>query len=345
MQTGKKYWLGSPGIESTFILAPPLVSVLIVVIFSSYFTATNVGTFWWLLLVLGIDVSHVYSTLFRMYWDKASFTRYKKALVAIPTIALLVGVLVHHYSDALFWRILAYMAVFHFVRQQYGFMRLYSRNEIQPQFSRIVDVAAIYSATLYPILHWHLHSTGELNWFVQGDFLRLDLPWAAKLLSACYWIIILLYGAKEVYFGFVRNHVNIPKNLIVVGTYLSWYVGIVLYQADLLFTLVNVVSHGIPYMALIWVHGENKLKPRFSFNWTGVGIFTGVLLMLAYVEEYFWDVLVWRDHAELFPDFTFFHQAEEPLLLSLLVPILVLPQVTHYVLDGFIWRFSKQKII
>jgi hypothetical protein len=46
------------------------------------------------------------------------------------------------------------------------------------------------------------------------------------------------------------SYFNIPKNLIIIGTLSSWFFGIVYFNNDLVFTLLNVVSHGIPYMAL-----------------------------------------------------------------------------------------------
>ena len=30
-------------------------------------------------------------------------------------------------------------------------------------------------------------------------------------------------------------------------------------------------------------------------------------------------------------------------LLSILVPLLALPQITHYILDGFIWKIRKDE--
>jgi hypothetical protein len=128
--------------------------------------------------------------------------------------------------------------------------------------------------------------------------------------------------------------------MIMLGTYLSWYVGIITFQGDLIFTLLNVVAHGIPYMGLIWIHGEKK-APDFSFGWKGIAIFITILLGLAYFEETLWDILVWKDHPDIFPFFTTHDALNNPYLLSLIVPLLVLPQLTHYVLDGFIWRFSK----
>ena len=83
-----KHWLGAPRAESIFIMAPPLLSVLVVLLFHDYFTSHELSTFWWVLLVLSIDVSHVYSTLFRMYWDKETFRQNRKLLVTIPLFSL-----------------------------------------------------------------------------------------------------------------------------------------------------------------------------------------------------------------------------------------------------------------
>jgi hypothetical protein len=333
-----KHWLGAPRAESIFILAPPLLSVLIVLLFRDYFTSHELSTFWWVLLVLSIDVSHVYSTLFRMYWDKETFRQNRKLLVTIPFISLVLGVALYSYSDLIFWRLLAYVAVFHFVRQQYGFMRLYSRKE-KTLIYKFVDSLAIYSATIYPILHWHLNLTAKLSWFVAGDFIAFHNPLISDLLWWTYLVILAVYVGKEVLVSIITREVNIPRNLIIAGTYLSWYVGIVAFQADLLFTLVNVVSHGIPYMGLIWIYGEKKLRADFSFTAKGAIIFVSVLLLLAYTEEFFWDVFVWGDHPEIFPALA--ATIQSPGLLAMLVPLLVLPQITHYVLDGFIWKFSQ----
>ena len=59
------------------------------------------------------------------------------------------------------------------------------------------------------------------------------------------------------------------------------------------------------------------------------------LLLVAWLEEWGWDRLVWHDHGMLFPG-----PALEPgaLILALIVPLLALPQATHYVWDAFLWK-------
>lgn len=334
-------WLSNPVREILLIMAPALLPVAAVLLFQNYFTQSDVNTFWWVLLVLAIDVSHVYSTLFRLYWDRSTVQKYKVVLYTIPILSFVVGFMLHAYDSLLFWRVLAYVAVFHFIRQQYGFMRLYSRQDNASRTNRLIDTVAIYAGTVYPLLYWHLHLTHQLAWFVKGDFYSINLTGWDTILFVLYGLVIAVYCCKEILMAVKQRFINIPKNLIMAGTYLSWYVGIVLFQGDLIFTLLNVVAHGIPYMGLIWIYGERKSKQTFSFSIKGVLIFVGVLLVLAYMEEGFWDVLIWKDHQDVFPFLTTFKPLQNPFLVSLAVSILVLPQVTHYVLDGFIWRFSK----
>ena len=48
-----------------------------------------------------------------------------------------------------------------------------------------------------------------------------------------------------------------------------------------------------------------------------------------------WDKLVWHDHPMIFGAGGF---SLEGVMLTLVVPLLSLPQTTHYLLDGFIWK-------
>jgi hypothetical protein len=342
MKSHVQPWLSNPLKECIFIIAPALFPVLLVFVFNDYFVSHEVNTVWWILLVLCVDVTHVYSTLFRLYWDKQTFNTYKRTLIFIPVIAFVAGLCLHYYDSVIFWRVLAYVAVFHFVRQQYGFMRLYSRKDSPSTLNRTIDSLSIYNATIYPLLYWHLHATDQLGWFIKGDFIQLNIVEYGSIFTVIYFIVFAVYLIKEIVTISRNGWLNIPKNLIMLGTYASWYVGIVAFQADLIFTLLNVVAHGIPYMALVWIHGEKKTPSNFTFNIKGVGVFIGILLLLAYIEENLWDRIVWNDHPELFPLFSGL-SFQNPFLLSIAVAILVLPQVTHYVLDGFIWRFAKDR--
>jgi hypothetical protein len=347
-------WLKSGVFDFTFVLLPSLISVAIVAYFSKQFDHQSGVPLWaWVLLVVGIDVAHVYSTLFRTYFHSGEFEENRTLLTLIPLMAWLAGVGLYSISALTFWRVLAYVAVFHFIRQQYGFMRLYARADKQTSFDRRISAAVIYLATLYPIVYWHSHEPRNFHWFIDGDFL-LGLPESVSLaVGALYIAVAVIYFANEIRNAALKNQpLNVPKNAVVLGTMLSWYMGIVYFNGDMAFTLTNVVSHGIPYMALVWIYGEKQTRRadaprvlgRFSygvfFSRLSLPLFLGVLLLFAYVEEGLWAGFVWREHLEVFSFLGAQAQITSKETLMWLVPLLALPQATHYVLDGFIWKMK-----
>ncbi len=335
-------WLESKKKDLLFILLPAFIPLLLIIVFQDYFSIqTEVNIFWWVVLVLSIDVAHVYSTLFRFYWESDTFTKHKSLLLIIPLVAFMAGFILHLIDGMLFWRVLAYVAVFHFVRQQYGFMRLYSRKEKFNRLSRFIDSLTIYSATLYPLIYWHANLTNNLHWFVEGDFIRISTA-VADMAAYAYWLIIVVYVVKEIISIKQTRSINLPRNLLIIGTCLSWYLGIITFKGDLIFTLFNVIAHGIPYMALVYFFSSKKSVRSNTLPWKSVSIFILTVLVLAYLEEGLWDGLVWRDHEAVFPFFNSLPAIESPLLLAFLVPLLALPQLTHYVLDGFIWRMKRE---
>jgi hypothetical protein len=94
-----------------------------------------------------------------------------------------------------------------------------------------------------------------------------------------------------------------------------------------------------------WIHspyGRRKWPAERSWR-TAVhrpvlaGAFVGLAVLLAYLEEGAWDALVWRQHGAFFGGM---EVMVPDALLALVVPALILPQATHYVLDAWIWKFD-----
>ena len=73
----------------------------------------------------------MWSTAYRVYLDPAEMRRRRGLYLAIPLLAYVAGVLAYSLGPALFWRVLAYVAVIHFVRQQYGWLALYRRRGLE----------------------------------------------------------------------------------------------------------------------------------------------------------------------------------------------------------------------
>lgn len=343
-------WIGKPLTETLFILLPPFFSLVVIALFPVVFQNNKaLPEAGWVILILLVDVAHVYSTLYRTYFDPAAWKKQGALLIAIPVFSMVAGVVLYALNALWFWRVLTYTAVYHFVRQQYGFMRIYSRKEVVKGFASKLDTLVIYYSTLYPLLYWHLHGPRNFNWFIDGDFLFVQSHLLLVVATLLYYIILAVYAALVFYQGFFKSRWNLPKTAIITGTALSWYFGIVYFNGDLSFTLLNVVSHGIPYMALIWLYGEKNYKLgkkgnrflRFVFSYYGLIVFLGLIFFLAFLEEGLWDLTVWKEHHNIFGTTGWTDIRLSSEVLTLLVPLLALPQITHYILDGFIWKVRK----
>lgn len=298
----------------------------------------------WLLFVVAVDVAHVWSTLFRTYFDREELSLHRARYLLVPLGCWVVGVALHSQGSLVFWRVLAYAALFHFIRQQVGWVAVYrARAGQRGAFDRVLDDAAVYAATLYPVLHWHSRvSTTDFAWFVKGDFVDLGaaasqaLP-AAKVL----WLgLLVAFVVRQLMLVVTERTLHAGKTLVVLTTYALWWLGIVHTNSDFEFTVTNVVVHGVPYFALLFAYARARQKEQPELFGSrivagGVGAFAGLLLLFAFIEELAWDRLIWHDRAWLFDSGA---TQLSPFVAALVVPLLALPQATHYVLDGLLWR-------
>ena len=347
-------WLHSAPVDSALILAPAFITSLIAVVLQDDFAALADMPVWtWVVLVLCIDVAHVYATLFRTYFHPAKRIEHHALLVTAPLLVWMTGTLLYVIDALLFWRVLAYLAVFHFIRQQYGFVRLYSRHSEQASFLGIsasrLDQLMVYGAALCPVIWWHANLPRDFHWFIDHDFFTGLPKQAGQLAMVVYAVIVILLFAREWQAWRKQAAVNLPRMLVIAGTACSWWVGIVLFDNDLAFTLTNVVSHGVPYMALVWIYNQRDRQALGTARpdiWQRLGwsptAFLLVLGVLAYFEEGLWDGLVWREHSSVFGLFSTLPAAHQHAVLAVIVPLLTVPQATHYVLDGFIWKRARQ---
>ncbi|MEW5977547.1 MAG: hypothetical protein AB1898_17275 [Acidobacteriota bacterium] len=345
---GQPRWLVSARYDVGFFILPGLISLII--LFSSprdLMESEAIPLWIWVALVVMIDVSHVYASLYRTYLDPEEFQRRRSLYLLVPGTLFLAGVSLYSVEALYFWRVLAYVAVIHFVRQQYGFLALYKyRRGERLQWEARFDKGLLYLTTAYPLIYWHTHLPRKFVWFVDGDFLSIPVRQVSLWSGYLYLVWAIAYLAKELWFGRRGRPLNPGKHLVLFTTAVNWYVGIVLFNSDFSFTVTNVVAHGVPYLALVWIYGRRKWR-KWPGSWrvqtwfqpSRVGLFLGLLVGLAFLEEVLWDLIVWKEHLVLLGERLSFPSWGHEVL-SLVVPLLALPQATHYVLDAFIWKLN-----
>lgn len=335
-------WIVGPRADLLLFGGPVLAAALVAL--AAWRTGhlhTELPAWGFALLIVGVDVAHVYSTGFRVYLDSEELRRRPGLYAGVPLACFGVGVAAHLVAGPEgFWRLLAYLAVFHFVRQQWGWVA-YSRRRAgeDDRLDRLLDQVAIYNVTLFPLLWWHTHLPRNFDWFVDGDFVSLP-AWLGGLGQVLHWGINLAYLAHQLRRHLQGRGVNLAKLWVWSTTWCIWYGGIVLLNSDLVFSSANVLAHGVPYLALVWGIQRDRwagatgqlaalFRPR---RWW---LYLALLVMAGYSEEWLWDRLVWHEHGGLFGGPAV---ATGPILLSILVPLLATPQATHYVLDAWIWK-------
>jgi hypothetical protein len=348
-----KRWLFSAPVDLALFGGTAIVSLVLVWLAPVMGIGEDAPEWSWITGVLLVDVAHVWSTTFVVYLDPVELRRRPLLYSLTPIAAFIAGIVVHACGGAAaFWRCIAYLAVFHFVRQQYGWVMLYrARNGERDRAGRWLDGATVYAATLYPLLWWHSQLPRGFAWMREGDFVRGLPVWVADVAWPVYLGVLASYVARAVAQLVRGESVSWGKHLVVATTAACWYVGIVSTNTDYTFTVTNVFIHGIPYMALVFVYARNAAREapggpsarifamgapgstREGRVANGIIAFLATLWLVSYIEELLWDRGLWHDRAWLFG--SGLDIGSGALILA---PLLATPQVTHYVLDAFLWR-------
>lgn len=335
-------WLVSPAVDLGFFVGPALLCVLVALGLPAGLELSP-GT--WLLVVVGIDVAHVYATIWRTVLVPGELRRVPGRLIGLPLLCFVGLTALAYIAPGWFWTVLAYLAVHHFIRQQWGIAALYRLREGLPgrTLDARVEKWAHYAVTGWPVLWWHAHLPRQFTWFTDTDFIPGLPAWAA-------WMALLPAAGIVVWHVVLRvdsGRWSPGRDLWLLTTALVWGVGILATDSDAAFSLTNVVHHGVPYVVLVWWTGKRTAalgQPAalggrvYALSW--LPVFIAPLVILAVSEEWLWDRLLWHDHPGLFGT-SAVDLSLSDVQTALVLGLLSTPQVSHYLLDGHIWRMDS----
>lgn len=369
-----QFWLHSATFDIgifVFTLILSFLFVFIVDILSLYNSTFPLWAF--IGIVVAFDVSHVYGTLYRVYMDPSELNRKPRLYYNSIIIIYIISVIIYAVNPKLFFSAIAYYAVYHFIKQNYGLVAIYKHKlSERSRFDFYLDKITIWNTGLYPIIWWHCHLPREFSWFIDGDFnypvyLLLkawnfifypvlgEFPNQAFIqlvdnLFVLYIAIFIIYIIRQIYLLYKNSYFNPGKNIAMFSVALTWYLGIIYFNNDIKWSAMIIIVHAIPYFAIVWIftkekHSDpNNLRQSRSLAFLSkpknIVLFYLFLFAIGLIEEIIWDLAVWRDYIRGSSFWT--KNTAREIKYLFWIPLLSLPQLVHYYLDSKIWIGGKE---
>ena len=82
-------WLFGKHKDLSLLFIPVWIIWIVLFFLPNNFLQNDVPLWIWVVFILGIDVTHVWSTIFRTYLDKEEFNNHKTVLILAPIIAFI----------------------------------------------------------------------------------------------------------------------------------------------------------------------------------------------------------------------------------------------------------------
>ena len=270
-----------------------------------------------------VDDGHVLSTFLRIYSKKEGYEGFFYLLFPISLILLLSGLIYYNYMYAL--HLLVYMELFHYVRQNQGFMKIYAKKS-NKSFNGTNWFIVLISLTSLIAIHFNPSSTKIFG----DDSIRYFLNPSNEIFLGLYYTTVVLFVSWLIYelILWKKGDNNLYKFLFTL-VILFLYIYCCFFTSNTMsFIIPLVFSHGIPYLGLIY-HGENKLTTRP--RWVNLLL----LLMVVFVGSFLVEYSV---------DFNKVVNGEvgTKIIYALSGGLLYMPFLFHYLTDGWIWT-SKNK--
>jgi hypothetical protein len=346
-------WVHSWYADSLGFFLAPFLFIILAVFKLPPFSNTSPEAFSTIIfLVLFIDWAHIFAQYHRIYYNPVESKKLKwmyplSYLLLIPLMALVVEYASVTYVDTA----LVYFVVFHFIKQHFGFIKIYSKTDGQKSnFDLKAENAFIYLSMFTPVIYWHTKAFSyEYKWvsmFIKSPYISY-LLWPALIL---YGVTFLLYVKSE-YARTKQNQLfNIPKNLSILSAILSWGLISILSDSTLLIIFTVTLSHDLSYTFYVWFIGRRdetiqKKKINWFTWWSVPGFFAYVAILVLFSH------IIMVVHLELTKDLNWGYWIYGDLFngipkgngfwLNVGWALFFATQAHHYFIDRYLWKREK----
>lgn len=352
-------WVLNPFQDAVFIIAAPLIVLSLAIWAFAHYGAAQAAT---LIITVHIvmTVAHHLPTFIRIYGDVDLFKRFKWSFVLGPVIplafsaAMLTYLAIKDLPVECFLYLYIMLVIWdpwHFLRQHYGFMRIYDRHNAAPkQLASRMDLgmsivwfayAMAASGAWLPQLLNDMYNSANIPVVLSlsADALR----GVASLLQVAAFAMTFLYAGYLAWCWRRGYYISWAKVALLAVTFGAMYLSYVPnawmqslapgWSFKVGFAVIGVV-HMTQYLAIVWRYNRglagNPARARDGWfkRWHAKG---GLLVGAAYVG-------ICLLYGEVITT-----QQDNRLLMSVLLALGFTSTLLHYYFDGFIWKVRHQQ--
>eukprot|EP00759_Apiculatamorpha_spiralis_P034615 PhF_6_TR35703/c0_g1_i1/m.51837 len=342
----------SPTVDFFAFTVPIIVGILVAPWLYLHVPHDYLPVWGYILIVAFTDVGHVWTTTFRTHLDSEENNRRWFLYNVGPVIILAVSVALHYFSERVFWTMLGYLAIYHFAKQQYGFLALIKSKGPDCRVDWTADKYFLYLGAVFPILMWHSDETRKFDWFNRDDDIAVPLhkvPYSYEFFLCCWVSNAIAFAIRQLQL-MNQGIFNRKKVQFIFSCWLTWGIGVLLNHKLIALTFLNLF-HAMPAFAIIFCVCKNrwaKAYPTTSLEsfvkwicqpgrWP---FYAAAFMFIGLVEEILWETMVWHDYTDHIFEWDPRQRFGE-LGYSFISCLLTLPQSSHYVLDAWIWKQGK----
>jgi hypothetical protein len=354
-----QHWVLDPVQDTALIIAAPLLVLALALLAFRMLPAASATS---LIIVTHIvlTVAHHLPTFIRIYGDVELFRRFRWSFLLAPVIPLAFSAAVLGYINyrglpveyfLYLYIMLAIWDPWHFLRQHYGFMRIYDRgNEAPRALASRMDLTLCSVWFVYIMLAsgaWLADMFQDLYATAHMPVILVIAPnaieWATSVMRD---LALLTTAAYAIYLGWCWYHgyfVSLAKLALIIATFGVMYV---MYAPNAWmqnlapewtfkvgFAALGIV-HMTQYLAIVWRYNRRlgqmpgRARP---------GLFSRLHARGGWVVALFY-VLVCLSYGEIV---TTVHDSR--LLMSVLLAVGFTSTLMHYYFDGFIWKLRHKQ--
>lgn len=355
----KQNWVLNPIQDSLLIIAAPVLTLIAAILVMHYYGSVKGAT---LILISHVvfTVAHHLPTFIRIYGDIELFRRFRWHFVFAPLISLTFCVAVLGYLNTKSYALENFMYLYilltlwdpwHFMRQHYGFMRIYDRvNEAPTHLAARMDLLLSISWFAYVMVasgNWMFDLLQDIYARTQWPLLMVLTQHGMQSITGVLRTLVLTMSL--VYLGYLiwcwrKSYViSMPKLLMCLTTFGVMYLT---YTPNALiqslasgwsfkvgFAVIGIV-HMSQYLAIVWRYNR-KLTTKESR--ARVGIFKWI-----HSRGTWWAAGLYTVICLLYGDvITTVHSSA--WLMSALLAIGFTSTMMHYYFDGFVWKIRHSQ--